>query len=412
MKNIDPSTSRIKEDKKKSKEKGVLLVTEKDLKGENIDSDAKMTGFDALVAVCHIAYENLKQEKGDEKQKGDAILGDRNICRLVRERALKKPADHFELKTKERFVREKLPNSAIKSCEICYGEGMEFEWNLPRKRASASAEWPSCSTESCRRNGSIHGIMTGGVSDDEPGKNLYSRKDSALKRSCAQCKSDSGLKKEEKPSCVLDPLADLPPKVRERIVSMEGKDVELVVEKQLYQTDMNDTNSRLSIPIRQVIAKKFLKDEEKTALVHGDCLRVKILEPSLEMVSDMNLKQWNMFKEKGSVSSSYVFITHWNSLRRRNHLCLFDRIQVWSFRVENDLYFALVKVGEGEEPRNCSTGSNTGAATASQAGVAGYGSNGSASNASGTNFESRRENQVVPVNVELGAVQDLVQEKE
>ncbi|KAB5524116.1 hypothetical protein DKX38_021865 [Salix brachista] len=295
MKNIDPSTSSVEEHRKESEEEGVLLVTEKDLKGGNIDTNAKVTAFDALVAVCHVAYKNLKKKKWDEKQKKDAILP--------------------------------------------------------------------------------------GVSEDEPGKNLYLRKDSAFKRSYAQCKSGSGLKEEEKPSCGLGPLlADLPLKVRERIASMEGKDVELVVEKQLYHTDMNDTNSRLSIPVRQVIAKKFLKEEEKRALVDGDCLKVKILEPSLEMVSDMNLKQWNMFKEKGSVSSSYVFITHWNSLRRRNHLRLFDRIQVWSFRVENDLYFALVKVGEGEEQGNCSSGSNAGAATASQAGVAGYGGNGSASN--------------------------------
>ncbi|KAJ6411028.1 hypothetical protein OIU84_007723 [Salix udensis] len=261
MKNIDASTSSVEEHKKESEEEGVLLVTEKDLKGGNIDTNAKVTAFDALVAVCHVAYKNLKKEKRDEKQKKDAIL---------------------------------------------------------------------------------------------PGE-------------------------EEKPSCGLGPLlADLPLKVRERIASMEGKDVELVVEKQLYRTDMNDTNSRLSIPVRQVIAKKFLKDEEKRALADGDCLKVKILEPSLEMVSDMNLKQWNMFKEKGNVSSSYVFITHWNSLRRRNHLRLFDRIQVWSFRVENDLYFALVKVdGEGGEQGNCSSGSNAGA---SQAGVAGHGGNGSASN--------------------------------
>ncbi|KAJ6677339.1 DOMAIN PROTEIN putative (DUF313)-RELATED [Salix viminalis] len=296
MRNIDPSTSSVEEHKKESEEEGVLLVTEKDLKDGNIDTNAKMTAFDALVEVCHVAYKNLKKKKGDEKQKKDAILP--------------------------------------------------------------------------------------GVSEYELKKNLYFRKDSALKRSYAQCKSDSGLKEEEKPRCGLGPLlADLPLKVRERIASMEGKDVELVVEKQLYPTDMNDTNSRLSIPVRQVVAKEFLKDEEKRALVDGDCLKVKILEPSLEMVSDMNLKQWNMFKEKGNVSSSYVFITHWNSLRRRNHLRLFDRVQVWSFRVENDLYFALVKVdGEGGEQGNCSSGSNAGAATASQAGVAGHGGNGSASN--------------------------------
>ncbi|KAJ6687537.1 B3 DOMAIN PLANT PROTEIN-RELATED [Salix koriyanagi] len=88
----------------------------------------------------------------------------------------------------------------------------------------------------------------------------------------------------------LGPLTDLPLKVKKRIVSMEGKDVELVVEKQLYQVDMNGTNNRLSILVGQVIAKTFLKDEEKRALIDGDCLKVNILKPSLEMVSDMNLK--------------------------------------------------------------------------------------------------------------------------
>ena len=74
MKNIDSSTSRVEERKKESEEEvDVLFVTEKDLKDGNIDMDA--TGFDALVAVCHIAYKKLKQKKREEKQKVDAILG-------------------------------------------------------------------------------------------------------------------------------------------------------------------------------------------------------------------------------------------------------------------------------------------------------------------------------------------------
>lgn len=37
---------------------------------------------------------------------------------------------------------------------------------------------------------------------------------------------------------------------------------------------------------RQDIARNFLKDEEKSVLRYGNCLKVKILEPSLNIVSD------------------------------------------------------------------------------------------------------------------------------
>jgi hypothetical protein len=334
MKNIDSSTSTVEERKKESEEEvDVLFVTEKDLKDGNIDMDAKVTGFDALVAVCHIAYKKLKQKKREEKQKVDAIFGDGKIDGPVREKALKKPADYFELKKKERFAGEKLLSSATKSGGTSNGGG------ILRRRFNKVNEPTS---------DQVHDGFTTrktGVSDGGSNQDLFSRKDTVFKRSHAHSKPNKRLK-EEMPNRGVGSLAELPQEVKERIASMKGKDVELVVDKLLYATDVNAGNSRLSIPLRQVIAKNFLTDEEKRALIDDNCLKVKILEPSLEMVSDMNLKQWNMFKKKGSVSSSYVFITHWNSLRRRSNLHRQDRIQVWSFRVENDLYFALVKVGE------------------------------------------------------------------
>ncbi|KAJ6874629.1 hypothetical protein NC652_034352 [Populus alba x Populus x berolinensis] len=117
MKNIDSSTSRVEERKKESEEEvEVLFVTEKDLKDGNIDMDAEVTGFDALVAVCHIAYKKLKQKKREEKQKVDAILGDGKIDGPVREKAVQKPADYFELRKKERFAGEKLRT------QFCYQE--------------------------------------------------------------------------------------------------------------------------------------------------------------------------------------------------------------------------------------------------------------------------------------------------
>ncbi|KAL3570571.1 hypothetical protein D5086_027820 [Populus alba] len=365
MKNIDSSTSRVEERKKESEEEvEVLFVTEKDLKDGNIDMDAEVTGFDALVAVCHIAYKKLKQKKREEKQKVDAILGDGKIDGPVREKAVQKPADYFELRKKERFAGEKLLSSATKSGGTSNGGGIlrgRFnKVNEPMSdkvhdgfttRKRTSEERPSCSTERYKRNGFRQGIMTGvgdegSVSDEGSNQDLFLRKDTVFERSHAHSKPNKRLK-EEMPNCGVGPVAELPQEVKERIASMNGKDVELVVDKQLYATDVTDGNNRLSIPLRQVIAKNFLTDEEKRALIDSNCLKVKILEPSLEMVSDMNLKQWNMFKEKGSTgSSSYVFMTQWNSLRRRSNLLRLDRIQVWSFRVENDLYFALVKVGE------------------------------------------------------------------
>nr|TKS17329.1 hypothetical protein D5086_0000014130 [Populus alba] len=308
--------------------------------------DAKVTGFDALVAL-------LIHNK--EKQKVDAILGDGKIDGPVREKAVQKPADYFELKKKERFAGEKLLSSATKSGGTSNGGGIlrgRFnKVNEPMSdkvhdgfttRKRTSEERPSCSTERYKRNGFRQGIMTG-VSDEGSNQDLFLRKDTVFERSHAHSKPDKRLK-EEMPKCGVGALAELPQEVKERIASMNGKDVELVVDKQLYATDVTDGNSRLSIPLRQVIAKNFLTDEEKRALIDSNCLKVKILEPSLEMVSDMNLKQWNMFKEKGSaVSSSYVFMTHWNSLRRRSNLLRLDRIQVWSFGVETTSTLLLLR---------------------------------------------------------------------
>jgi hypothetical protein len=87
---IDP------EHKKTRRLEDVLFMPEKDLKDGNIDIDAKVAGFDALVAVCHIAYKKLKLKKRGEKQKEDAILGDGKIDGLVREKALKKHAEYLE----------------------------------------------------------------------------------------------------------------------------------------------------------------------------------------------------------------------------------------------------------------------------------------------------------------------------
>ncbi|KDP47197.1 hypothetical protein JCGZ_19679 [Jatropha curcas] len=75
-------------------------------------------------------------------------------------------------------------------------------------------------------------------------------------------------------------------------------------------------------------------------------IEVKIIGHCLD-VSDMILKQWDYPKQNGNTTASYVFRTHWNSLKKKNGLRQEDLIQVWSFRVENRLHFALVTVQGG-----------------------------------------------------------------
>ncbi|CAK7349070.1 unnamed protein product [Dovyalis caffra] len=402
MDRINPSeVEEQKERREEEEEEDVLWVTQKDLKERNVDIEAKVSPWRCLLMVCDVANEKYEQKEREVKEKNNAILEDGKLGKLKREKVLKKPAEF----KKEKIVREKLLGSAIKSYEIRYGVDSNFKNNeievilnqknevkdpMPnpirdvlttRKRTSASVEWLSYPTKSYTRNGFKPRIMTE-VNDEELNQGLYLRENKIFKLSYAQDKSKGSKSnkksKQERPTLDLGSLAELPEEVKERIAYMKGKAIELVIEKQLYQTDMKDGNSRLSIPLKQVISKDFLKDNEKSDLRDGKCLEVKILEPSLEMVSNMNMKQWIMAKENGNVSSSYVFITHWNALRKKNHLNLRDRIQVWSFRVEEELYFALVKVSKKKEQETCFNGSNTNASTVSQDGsVTEYNSNNS-----------------------------------
>lgn len=62
---------------------------------------------------------------------------------------------------------------------------------------------------------------------------------------------------------------DLPTEPKDRIRALNGSDVIMVIEKTLYETDVNTGNGRLSLPARQggrQIDMRFLTEEEKVFL--------------------------------------------------------------------------------------------------------------------------------------------------
>nr|XP_011470228.1 PREDICTED: uncharacterized protein LOC105353155 [Fragaria vesca subsp. vesca] len=141
---------------------------------------------------------------------------------------------------------------------------------------------------------------------------------------------------------------DLPEELKRKIETLEGIEsfekakMYMVIEKQLFQTDMAKSANRLSMPLKQIKPESFLdKDEIKFLADQNDWL-VSVISPKLEDEA-LTFRQWDMPKNNGGVSSSYVLKQRWNEVRNKNGLQKDDLIQVWSFRdVGNNLHFALV----------------------------------------------------------------------
>jgi hypothetical protein len=140
------------------------------------------------------------------------------------------------------------------------------------------------------------------------------------------------------------PPLDMPEELKEHIKTLgaSGTQVELVIQKALYVSDLRPNNNRLSMPFKQ-INEGFLREEERKDLAKRKAMMVSFIEPSGKC-EEMTLKQWDMPKKTGKTSSTYVLATHWNKVVQENGLGLKDVVQVWSFRLgpEQKLCLALL----------------------------------------------------------------------
>ncbi|KAL8213915.1 hypothetical protein R6Q57_003364 [Mikania cordata] len=129
---------------------------------------------------------------------------------------------------------------------------------------------------------------------------------------------------------------------------MKGTDMKLVIQKTLYKSDTEKGLNRLNMPMNQLENDDFLTVDEiqilnkRTQKVNE--IEVRLLGPTLEMYKDpMKLKMWHM-----SSTANYVLTTHWHRFWVENkvHLPKDAKIQVWSFRRDQQLCFAVVCVEE------------------------------------------------------------------
>ncbi|TYG88035.1 hypothetical protein ES288_A13G263000v1 [Gossypium darwinii] len=141
------------------------------------------------------------------------------------------------------------------------------------------------------------------------------------------------------------PITSYPPKpltpegLKQHIVeNMGGSNCVLVIQKQLFFSDVNPQASRLLIPFSQVESHEFLNKSEVELLKNKEAIKACLVEPSMEEI-EINFKRWDMRKK-----SMYVVTTSWNSIVKNNKLKAEDVVQLWSFRVNSILCFVLQKL--------------------------------------------------------------------
>ncbi|XP_060182867.1 B3 domain-containing protein At1g05920-like [Lycium barbarum] len=158
----------------------------------------------------------------------------------------------------------------------------------------------------------------------------------------------------EAPLIINKKQRELPIEFKNVITEIGGslESLKLVIVKRLFQSDVKRAEGRLSIPLNKITeflepGDHFLSPDEDARLDTRNggkmfTMRVTLIEPS-RRISKINLRKWHMNKDNGKRNSSYVLVTDWNEVTKRNALKIGTPVQLWSFRMGPDLCFALVK---------------------------------------------------------------------
>ncbi|KAL4586512.1 hypothetical protein LXL04_011148 [Taraxacum kok-saghyz] len=140
-------------------------------------------------------------------------------------------------------------------------------------------------------------------------------------------------------------------RLKEYIVNEEnGTEVKMVIQKTLYQTDLEKSQNRLNMPINQLQTLEFLREDEKRILDNEKEIEVGLLGPRLKMhEKSMMLRKWRMRS-----TYNYVLKTNWNNFVKENEKDLQknSKIQVWSFRKKERLHFAIACLERDVDQQN------------------------------------------------------------
>ncbi|CAI0440223.1 unnamed protein product [Linum tenue] len=149
--------------------------------------------------------------------------------------------------------------------------------------------------------------------------------------------------------------ATIPERFRHHIeTNLNGRDIKLIVQKRLYESDLKTGEGRLSIPAKKMCQGLLTTKEEEWLRTRdrGEAvpsMELLLLDPELGE-GKIVFKLWEMNKPNGTTSYMYVLARYWNHVVKKNGLKTGEVVQVWGFRMGEDepgrLGLALVRLAK------------------------------------------------------------------
>ncbi|CAA7026539.1 unnamed protein product [Microthlaspi erraticum] len=168
-------------------------------------------------------------------------------------------------------------------------------------------------------------------------------------------KSSGGNKRGKKPRREAALVVDPPPTPAWLVQAMESmeeaEDARLILKKSLFKSDVKRAQSRFLISFNQLERNDFLTQEESILLEQDKVDKVEKGKGIKVVVVNQRSEKWNLrfkkweMRNKTSESGSlhYVLNRGWNDIVEGNTLKAGDKIDLWSFRSQGSLCFALAK---------------------------------------------------------------------
>jgi len=136
-------------------------------------------------------------------------------------------------------------------------------------------------------------------------------------------------------------LLDLSVEFKNLFTELNDYDLNFLMHKKLFSSDVKPNNNRLSIPTSEIKCDFLTKDEimkldekEKKKIIG---LEVTVLDPCLREYT-LPMKKWTM------KSDTYNLVKEWNKIVAANNFRVDQELQIWCFRVKRKLYFLLNKL--------------------------------------------------------------------
>ena len=146
-------------------------------------------------------------------------------------------------------------------------------------------------------------------------------------------------RKQDKVNLALPPPI-LPINIKNKIKELNGTDIRYIMSKKLFASDIKDDQNRLLMPLKEHELNFLTKDEKKTLGTKDENdkpvgLEVIVLDPYFRSFA-MCFKKWRMTDKW-----YYSLIQDWKYVVRENGFEIGQKLNIWSFRVENKLHFVL-----------------------------------------------------------------------